>query len=65
MGSIEAKQHRSKKMEQLKASIKTLAAEKGVSELAIITQLQTAAAVTGNDELLDQLCELKSAALGI
>jgi hypothetical protein len=52
-------------MEQLKASIKTLAAEKGASMMAIITELQTAAAVTSNDTLLDQLCELKSELLGI
>jgi hypothetical protein len=46
-------------MDQLRASVNTLAAEKGVSALAIITELQAAAALTNNDDLLDMLSDLK------
>ncbi len=46
-------------METLKDQVEKLAEEKKETPLDIITQLQTAAAVTNNEELLDQLSELK------
>ena len=46
-------------MQELKANIEKLAEEENKTPLEIITQLQPAAAATGNDELLDALCELK------
>lgn len=46
-------------MDQLRASVQTIATEKGVSVLAVITDLQAAAALTNNDILLDQLSDLK------
>jgi len=44
---------------ELKANVEKLAAEEGKTEIEIISALQTACAVTKNDELLDALCELK------
>lgn len=44
---------------ELKTNVEKLAAEKGQTELEIITLLQAAAAKTDNEELLDDLCELK------
>lgn len=38
---------------ELKKSVEALAAEESKSAIAIITELQAAAAQTGNDELLD------------
>jgi len=35
--------------------------ENNCNELDAITALQTAAATTGNDSLMDELCEIKSA----
>jgi hypothetical protein len=46
-------------MKELKNNIEILAKEEGKTELEIITQLQSVAATTGDEELLDQLCELK------
>ena len=46
-------------MEELKAKIKTLAKEEGMTELEVITMLQTGAAKVGDEELLEALCELK------
>ena len=47
-------------MTELKRSVETIAAEQGKTPLEIITTLQGVAAKTGNDELLNDLCELKS-----
>lgn len=44
---------------KLKANIEALAAAEGKTELEIITQLQAAAALTGENGLLEMLCELK------
>ena len=44
---------------ELKAQIKELANEEGKNEIEIISDLQTAAAITENNELLDALCEIK------
>ena len=46
-------------MSELKANIEKLAQDEGKTELEIISQLQAMAAATDNDELLDDLCELK------
>ena len=46
-------------MEILKSNIEKLAKEEGKSELEIITSLQTAAALAGQDELLEELSKLK------
>jgi hypothetical protein len=43
----------------LKANVETLAAQEGKSPLEIITLLQTGAAASSNEELLEALCELK------
>jgi len=45
--------------ETLKQNIETIAAEKGKNEIEIITLMQTGAATTDNEELLNMLCELK------
>jgi len=46
-------------MDELQANVESLARIEGQTELQIITRLQEAAAITGNDDLLDALCELK------
>jgi hypothetical protein len=46
-------------MNDLKANIETLAAQENKTPLEIITQLQAGAAIAGNNELLDMLCEVK------
>lgn len=46
-------------MDDLKQNVEKLAAEKGKTELEIITAMQVGTMVTGNDELLEELCELK------
>ena len=43
----------------LKTNVETLAAQEGKSPLEIITLLQTGAAASSNEELLEALCELK------
>jgi hypothetical protein len=43
----------------LKAQVEKMARDDGKTELEIITLLQVAANHTNNQELLDQLCELK------
>jgi len=45
--------------DELKKNIEMLAEQERKTELEIITQLQTAAVAIGDEELLDQLCELK------
>lgn len=44
---------------ELKKSVEIIAIENGQTELEVITALQSAAAQTDNEELLDALCELK------
>ena len=46
-------------MNELKKNIETLAKEQDKTELEIISLLQAAAAKTENNELLEELCELK------
>ena len=46
-------------MTELKQNIEKLAAERNQTELEIITMLQAAAAKIDNEELLEELCELK------
>ena len=46
-------------LKELKDNIETLAQERNQTALEIITTLQGVAAKTGNDELLEDLCELK------
>lgn len=46
-------------MSDLQAKIEAIAAETGEMPADIITNLQGAAAATGNEELLDELCALK------
>lgn len=46
-------------MDNLRAQIEQLASDEGKTELEIITMLQVAANHTNNQELLEQLCELK------
>jgi hypothetical protein len=51
-------------VEALRTNVEALAAEENKSPLEVISMLQAAAAKTGNEELLEQLCELKWAYLG-
>jgi hypothetical protein len=44
---------------ELKKNIKELATTESMTELETISYLQTAAAMTDNEELLDMLCEIK------
>ena len=46
-------------MDNLKAQVEQLARDKCKTEIEIITLLQVAANHTNNQELLEQLCELK------
>lgn len=46
-------------------AIETLAAEKGVTVLTMLTELQQAAAVLNDEPTLDALCEIKSEVLGL
>lgn len=46
-------------MTELKANIEALAEAEGKTVLTIITQLQAAATLTGESDLLEMLCELK------
>jgi hypothetical protein len=46
-------------MEELKKNIETLAAEQNKTALEIITDLQRGANITGNEDLLEMLCEVK------
>ena len=46
-------------MEDLKANIEKLAKDENKTALEIITALQSSCAATGQDELLDELSELK------
>jgi len=46
-------------MSELKTNIEKLAKEENKTELEIITSLQAAVAAKGNEELLDELSELK------
>ena len=46
-------------MTELKKNIEKLALEQGKTELEIITTLQAVAAKTDNEELLEDLCDLK------
>lgn len=47
------------KKTELQKNVETLARKAGQTELEIITQLQTAAAIINDEELLEELCELK------
>ncbi len=44
---------------ELKNNVEKFAVERNQTELEIITALQAVAAKTDNEELLDDLCELK------
>jgi hypothetical protein len=44
---------------ELKKNIETVAAEEGKTTLEIISLMQSGCVITGNDEMLDALCELK------
>jgi hypothetical protein len=46
-------------MKDLKTNIEKLAKDEGKTELEVITQLQAVVAITGDEELLEELCELK------
>jgi hypothetical protein len=48
-----------KEMEYTKDAIIELAKEEGMTELELISTLQTFAAKTDNDELLEHLCQIK------
>lgn len=48
-----------REMKELRKNIKTLAREEAKTELEIVTLLQTGAAATDNEELLEMLCEIK------
>lgn len=52
-------------MEDLNAMIDQLAAERGETKLAVITSLQTGAAIAEEFDLLDKLCEIKDELLGL
>lgn len=43
----------------LKTKVEQLAKETGKTQIEVITALQAAVAVTGNELLLDELCNLK------
>ena len=46
-------------MNELKKNIETLAVQENKTPLQIITQLQSGASLTENNELLEMLCEVK------
>jgi hypothetical protein len=46
-------------MEELKKNIETLAAQENKTALEIISQLQHGAYLSGNEELLEMLCDAK------
>jgi hypothetical protein len=46
-------------------AIKQAAKEMNMTELEAITQMQAGAAITGNDEVLEQLCAIKSELIGL
>jgi len=46
-------------MDELKKNVEQMAREEGKTELEIISDLQAACATTGDDRILDDLCELK------
>ena len=52
-------------LKELKTNIEKLAEERGQTELEIITTLQGVCAKTGEEELLEDLCELKAEMLGL
>ena len=47
-------------MNELKKNIKQVAKEEGQTELEIITLLQVGANKTGNDKMMNMLCEIKN-----
>lgn len=55
----EPRAHGSAVIDRLRENVKLLAAEQGRTEVQIITALQTSAALTGNEQLLDLLAGLK------
>jgi hypothetical protein len=59
MSKSETSNQKEKTMDSLKAKIEKMAQDEGKTELEIITLLQVAANHTNNQELLNQLCELK------
>lgn len=48
-----------KQLAELKNSVAKIAAEQGKTEVEVITELQAAAAKVGNEELLNDLCDIK------
>ena len=46
-------------MNELRQNIEVLANQENKTPIQIIAQLQAGAVITGNDELLDALCEIK------
>lgn len=48
-----------------RGAVETLANEQGKSVMAMLTELQGAAAKLGDDETLDALCEIKGEVLGL
>ncbi len=46
-------------IDDLKKNIETLAKDKGQSPVEVISQLQSGAALVGDEALLDALCDLK------
>ena len=48
-----------KQLNELKDSVEKIAVEQGKTPVQVITELQAAVTLTGNDELLDDLCEIK------
>jgi hypothetical protein len=52
-------QAHSSDLSELKQSVETLAEEEGKTPLEMISQLQAATVATSNEQLLDDLCELK------
>jgi hypothetical protein len=46
-------------------TIEQAAKEMNMTTLEAITQMQAGAAITGNEEVLEQLCEIKSALLDL
>lgn len=45
--------------------IATLAASEGISEMALITQLQHGAVISGDEDALEALCNIKAEILGL
>lgn len=57
--------HRTRRHDLTRQDIAALAAEEGVSEVALVTSLQVGAAASGDEAALEALCAIKAEILGL